>query len=386
MTDPVITVDGVTKEYIKFDDAPMLLSRARLRSRSRRSSFVALSGLELRIAAGETLGVLGRNGAGKSTLLQLLCGVTAPSRGRVAVRGRVAPLISVGVGFHPELTGRENVYVNATILGMTARQITQGLDGIVDFAEIGEFLDTPVKFYSSGMFVRLGFAVAVAADPDVLLVDEVLAVGDYAFQLKCFERMQQIKAQGATIVVVSHNVAAIRGMCDRAIVLQRGQKIFDGDVQDAVSCYYGTLAEAPELVPVRAQAVVLEFVLVGESGCSTLAVRTHDEVLFRLTVRAGCDIPEPVVGFCLVTAAGVAASATSNVHSPYPPLAAGECASYEIRLNVSLASGELTALASLNNRLRGAEVECLVKAAPINFHVQGRDLVSGVADLGATFR
>ena len=162
-------------------------------------------------------------------MLRLLAGVTGPSRGRVKVRGRIAPLIAVGVGFHQELSGRENVHANGTILGLSRAEIDRRLPDIVDFAEIDDFIDTPVKFYSTGMYMRLGFAVSVIAEPDVLLVDEVLSVGDLAFQAKCLERMMEIRRAGTTIVIVSHNLGAIRRMCDRTIVLHAGRVRHDGD-------------------------------------------------------------------------------------------------------------------------------------------------------------
>src|SRR5207302_5234688 len=195
------------------------------------------------VQSGECIGVIGRNGSGKSTLLQMVAGVTSPTEGTVRVRGRIAPLVSVGVGFHPELTGRENVYVNGTILGLTRAEIDRRFDSILDFSGIHAFIDTPVKFYSSGMFVRLGFAVAVEATPDVLLVDEVLAVGDVAFQLKCFRRMAEIREQGTTVVVVSHNLNAIRQLCDRALVLHDGTMRHDGDVDDGIGIYHSLLGE-----------------------------------------------------------------------------------------------------------------------------------------------
>ncbi|MGH9084268.1 MAG: ABC transporter ATP-binding protein, partial [Acidimicrobiales bacterium] len=212
---PVIELRGAGKQYTKYEDAPMLLNRilSYRPGQTRRSKLWAIRGVDLQVEAGETVGVIGRNGSGKSTMLRMLAGVTAPSEGMVAARGRVAPLIAVGVGFHPELTGRENIYVNGTILGLARAEIERKLDDILSFAEIDDFIDTPVKFYSSGMFVRLGFAVAVAARPDILLIDEVLAVGDYAFQAKCYERMDEMRAEGATVLVVSHNLNVVRNLC-----------------------------------------------------------------------------------------------------------------------------------------------------------------------------
>jgi ABC-type polysaccharide/polyol phosphate transport system ATPase subunit len=226
--EPTILASAVGKRYVKFDDQAQLASRrARFRTRSRRTEHWALRHLDLQVAEGQTVGLIGRNGSGKSTLLRMLAGVTAPTEGRVAVRGRVAPLIAVGVGFHPELTGRENVYVNGSILGVPRRVIDARFDAIVDFADIETFIDTPVKFYSSGMFVRLGFGVSMFADPDVLLVDEVLAVGDFAFQLKCFDQMKLARENGTSIIVVSHALNAIRMLCEHTLLLDDGAMRYD---------------------------------------------------------------------------------------------------------------------------------------------------------------
>ena len=389
MNAPALELSGVTKSYVKYDDAPMLLSTLRLRSRTTRSVLDAVRDLDLRIDEGESVGVLGRNGAGKSTLLQMLCGVTAPSRGRVRVRGRVAPLISVGVGFHPELTGRENVYVNGTVLGMTKREIDGRFDEILAFAEIEEFIDTPVKFYSSGMFVRLGFAVAVAADPDVLLVDEVLAVGDFAFQTKCFQRMEEIRAQGSTIVVVSHNLAAVRGLCSRGVVLKRGTKVFDGPVHDAVSAYYSSVGQAPadELDQLRGGtgAVVEAFELLDASGRPTAHVTTGEEATFRLTVRADRAVARPVMGVSVAAEAGGPAYSDTNLSSPFAALAEGQRATYDVRVRISLARGSFTASSSINAAGPDGSTEQLARARPLSFYVSGRGLVNGVVDLGGQF-
>src|SRR5579875_711372 len=220
-----VELRGVGKRYTKYVDTPMLVTSAlRLRAGHRRDRLWALRGVDLDVEDGESFGVIGRNGSGKSTLMMLVGGITAPTEGSLRVWGRVAPLISVGVGFHRELTGRENIYVNGTVLGLTRRQIDRRLDAIVDFAEVEQFIDTPVKFYSSGMFVRLGFAVAVHADPDVLIVDEVLAVGDLAFQVKCYERMNEIRSRGTTVVMVSHHLGAVRRMCERVRCCTTGDR------------------------------------------------------------------------------------------------------------------------------------------------------------------
>jgi ABC-type polysaccharide/polyol phosphate transport system ATPase subunit len=190
--------------------------------------FWALRGVTFDAAPGDVLGIIGANGAGKSTLLKLLSSITAPSEGEIRIRGRLAALIEVGSGFHPELTGRENVFLSGTILGLRRRDIAARLESIVEFAGIGAFLDVPVKWYSSGMYVRLGFAVAAQLEPDVLLVDEVLAVGDAAFQAKCLERIMELRRLGTTIIFISHDLGTVERLCDRAILLQAGRVEADG--------------------------------------------------------------------------------------------------------------------------------------------------------------
>jgi len=206
----------------------------------------ALKDVSFEVQRGEVVGIIGRNGAGKSTLLKVLSRITEPSAGRVTIKGRAASLLEVGTGFHPELTGRENIYLNGAILGMTRAEIRRKFDEIVAFAEIEKFLDTPVKRYSSGMYVRLAFAVAAHLEPEILLVDEVLAVGDAAFQKKSLGKMEGMASEGRTVLFVSHNMASISSMCQSAIVLEHGQIIFRGDSDEAVRFYSGYLDEEEE--------------------------------------------------------------------------------------------------------------------------------------------
>lgn len=202
-----------------------------------KSEFWALKDVSFEIGQGEVVGIIGRNGAGKSTLLKILSRITEPTKGYAKIRGRVGSLLEVGTGFHPELTGRENIYLNGSILGMKRREITKKFDEIVDFAEVEKFIDTPVKHYSSGMYVRLAFAVAAHLEPEILIVDEVLAVGDVAFQKKCLSKISNIAKEGMTILFVSHNLAAIRAICKRAIQLQNGQVLIDDSAENSVNHY-----------------------------------------------------------------------------------------------------------------------------------------------------
>ncbi len=200
--------------------------------------FLALNNLSFDIKKGETVGVIGRNGAGKSTILKLICRVTAPSKGNIYLNGRITSMLEVGTGFHPELTGRENVYLNGAILGMTKAEISKKFDEIVEFSEVGQFIDTPVKRYSSGMKVKLAFAVASHLDSEIMIMDEVLAVGDVAFQNKCIDRMKKVaEEEGRTILYVSHNMSTVKKLCDRCIVLSNGAKAFEGDTSEAIAVY-----------------------------------------------------------------------------------------------------------------------------------------------------
>jgi lipopolysaccharide transport system ATP-binding protein len=220
--------------------ARRLVGRGNARTRAR-EEFWALRGVNLEIAVGDVVGIIGRNGAGKSTLLKVISRITEPTEGSILLRGRVASLLEVGTGFHPELTGRENVFLNGAILGMSKAEIRAKFDEIVAFAEIERFLDTPVKRYSSGMYVRLAFAVAAHLEPEILIIDEVLAVGDVAFQRKCLERMDEVARQGRTILFVSHNLGLIRMLCRRGVVLDGGSVKFDGTAVDAVDHYLRAL-------------------------------------------------------------------------------------------------------------------------------------------------
>ena len=204
---------------------------------------LALNDINLEVKDGEVLGIIGSNGAGKSTLLKILSRVTAPSSGIVKVKGRIASLLEVGTGFHAELTGRENIYLNGAINGMNKREVTRKFDEIVDFAGVEKFIDTPVKRYSSGMYVRLGFAVAAHLEPDILVVDEVLAVGDYEFQKKCITKMGDVASQGRTILFVSHNLGSIRDLCSRAILLEEGRKIREGETSEVIAHYTSTAVQ-----------------------------------------------------------------------------------------------------------------------------------------------
>lgn len=255
---PIIEVHQLSKQYergrsIRSETLRELLVRNLNPSTWGRTSandatqsrkFWALDDISFEVAQGEVVGILGRNGAGKSTLLKVISKVTDPTKGSITLRGRLGSLLEVGTGFHPELTGRENVYLNGAILGMSKSEIEGCFDAIVDFSEIGKFLDIPVKRYSSGMYLRLAFAVAAHLNTEILIADEVLAVGDIAFQRKCLRKMSEVARQGRTVLFVSHNMAAVADLCSRGIVLDAGKLIFDGSAKQAIQLYIGMMFHA----------------------------------------------------------------------------------------------------------------------------------------------
>jgi len=256
MNELAIKVDHVSKEYrlgaiggatlkseiqskiakLRHQEDPNLKIGQKAYDKNER--FLALNDLSFEVKKGETIGIIGHNGAGKSTILKLICRVTAPTKGNIFMNGRLTSMLEVGTGFHPELTGRENVYLNGAILGMTKAEISKKFDEIVEFSEVGQFIDTPVKRYSSGMKVKLAFAVASHLDSEIMIMDEVLAVGDVNFQNKCIDRMKKVaEEEGRTILYVSHNMATVKSLCDRCIVLSHGMKAFEGPTDEAIAVY-----------------------------------------------------------------------------------------------------------------------------------------------------
>jgi ABC-2 type transport system ATP-binding protein len=247
MPDEVIAARGVGKRFlIHHQRATSLKERFLQTRRSQAEEFWALRDIELDINGGETVGLIGANGSGKSTLLKLLAGILEPSAGTVKVRGRVASLLELGAGFNGELTGRENIYLNASILGLSRREINRNFDSIVEFSGLEQFIDNQVKHYSSGQYVRLGFAIAVHVDPDILLVDEVLAVGDEAFQAKCLAKITEFQQRGCTILFVTHALDLVPMLCNRGLVLDHGRVLHDGDALEATERLRSLLGTAPD--------------------------------------------------------------------------------------------------------------------------------------------
>lgn len=244
LTSPdVIRIENVSKRFVLHKDKSLKERIVNFgRSQKHKDDFWALKDINVSIQSGSTIGLVGANGSGKSTLLKVIGGIIAPSTGAVSHRGRIAALLELGAGFHPDLTGRENVYLNGAILGLSQKQVGAYFDSIVAFSEISDFIDTQVKFYSSGMYVRLAFAIAVHVDPDILLVDEVLAVGDEPFQKKCMNKIKQFQQEGRTIVFVSHSSDQILDLCDRVVVLNHGNAVFDGLPEPGIAALRSSFA------------------------------------------------------------------------------------------------------------------------------------------------
>lgn len=259
----------------------------------------ALQDVSFEIKRGEVVGIIGRNGAGKSTLLKILSRITEPTRGRVDIWGRVGSLLEVGTGFHPELTGRDNIFLNGAILGMRKAEIARKFDEIVAFAEVEKFIDTPVKRYSSGMYVRLAFAVAAHMETEILLVDEVLAVGDAQFQKKCFEKFRQISSGGRTIVFVSHNMAALRTACQNGIILERGSVIAKGEINTVADQYLAALSKNSGTESIETETFVLEQVsMASQEGP---VIKTFDTVEMRVRLVAKSAVQNPGMFVSILT-------------------------------------------------------------------------------------
>ena len=280
MTVVALEMDHVCKKFKKgetYDSlrdlipamAGRLLRRGRTNDALGKNEFWALQDLCFQVNRAEAFGIIGRNGAGKSTILKLLCGVMKPTKGDMRVNGTLSALIEVGAGFHPDLTGRENIFLNGTILGMRKEQIKKKFDAIVDFSGLDDFIDTPVKRYSSGMYARLGFSVAAHVDPEILLVDEVLSVGDQAFQNRCMQKMNSILEEGSTIIFVSHNLRAVTQLCHRCILLDQGKIIKEGPASDIVSYYLDPSRETDELHEMK-EVYISNVILKGEKSSDFL--------------------------------------------------------------------------------------------------------------------
>jgi ABC-type polysaccharide/polyol phosphate transport system ATPase subunit len=319
MAETVLAVDHVTKTFRMHHERPTSLKeRITRRSRARYEDFVALRDVTFDVREGEVFGVIGQNGSGKSTLLKCMAGILQPNSGSVRVSRRMSALLELGAGFHPELTGRDNVFLNASILGMTRRDIAARFDDIVEFAGLGTFIDSPVKTYSSGMYVRLAFAVAINVDPHLLIIDEILAVGDVSFQQRCLEKFVQFRDEGRTIVLVTHAMNTVKEMCDRAVWLTHGTLTGEGSPSELVDSYtQAMLGPTPAHLEgsVRrgsGELQVRRVELVGSGDAAAGRVHTGDNVRLRLHLQCHQPVQRPVIGLAIETSGGVLVTAPTT--------------------------------------------------------------------------
>lgn len=312
----IIEVNHVTKEFrlgaLHSIKQTMLDTVARLRGQpvQQRPLFKALDNVDFKVEEGEVLGIIGHNGAGKSTLLKMLANISTPTRGSVKVKGKVAPLIEVGAGLVQDLTGRENIYLNGAILGISKAEIRKKFDDIVAFAELDKFIDTPIKRYSSGMSVRLGFAIATSIDADILIVDEVLAVGDLAFQRKCFDRMEDmIKRQGKTVLLVSHAIRQVERICNRVILMDHGRLTADGNPTEVCNIFYdqndqkilSQSAKSSSSKHLRLGVELISVQILDINGSATDSIPFRGDLILSITFDVAQRIAKPVFGFGIHT-------------------------------------------------------------------------------------
>jgi homopolymeric O-antigen transport system ATP-binding protein len=325
-SEPAITVDHASKKFTRSlrrtmlygmtDIAGDLMGMSGSEATLRKDEFWAVDDSSFTVAPGECVALLGPNGAGKSTMLKMLNGIILPNKGRIAMRGRVGALIEVGAGFHPLLTGRENVYVNGAILGLTKKEVDARFDSIVDFAELGEFIDSPVKMYSSGMYVRLGFAVAAHVDPDILLIDEVLAVGDVGFRMKCFKHLLSLLDNGTSIVLVSHAVNQLSRVTNRAVVYSQGQTVFDGDLPEGIAVYQQGMAPLETDTETRGdhETRLGDMLVHGGDGIKRTDFQTEEDIYVDIPIHA--EKPRPNCRL-IVAVSSPASGNLGTISTPY---------------------------------------------------------------------
>ena len=312
---PVVVAEHVSKKFRMYRERNNSIKAAVMRGgRAKVDVFWALDDVSLEVQQGSTTGLVGANGSGKSTMLKCLARILRPDKGAVSTVGKMSALLELGAGFHPELTGRENVFLNGAILGLKQRELQLRFDDIVDFAGIGQFIDEPVKNYSSGMYVRLGFSVAINVEPDILLVDEVLAVGDEAFQRKCLERFAELKHNGKTVIIVSHSMQSVVNMCDHAIWFQKGHKMADGDPKDVVEAYTGSIV-LDEHRPAdkgdrwgSGEARIERVELLDREGREVTRVKSGEPLTVRLSYTTSEPVARPVFSVSVQTLQGVVIS------------------------------------------------------------------------------
>ncbi|MEE3915075.1 ABC transporter ATP-binding protein [Pseudomonas viridiflava] len=440
---PVISVNNVSKCFYTYDKPHERLKQAlvpRLQRWAGKQAtttygkeFWALRDISFDVNKGETVGIVGRNGSGKSTLLQIICGTLAPTLGEIQTRGRVAALLELGSGFNPEFTGRENVYLNAAVLGLTRDEVDERFDAIAGFADIGEFLDQPVKAYSSGMAVRLAFAVQAQVDPEILVVDEALSVGDARFQAKCFERLRQLKENGTSILLVTHSSEQVVTHCSRAILLEQSRIEMIGESRPVINRYTDLLfgrdkspiteksldlaeAERVEIAPVETDTIALRFdedVYASRpgynpheyrwgDGAATLldfhlsasgrefpnSVESGEEIVFNLALRFNRMIVNPIIGFTIKTKEGVTVYGTNSYMQDCEVVSSlgspGTDAKACLRFRNALATGDYFISVGIASRQGEEVIPHDRRYDSIHFIVEPTPKLLGLIDLGAS--
>jgi ABC-type polysaccharide/polyol phosphate transport system ATPase subunit len=395
---PSICVEHLTKRYKIGQGVSLRSLWPGHRSAGEEQYHWAVQDVNFKLDPGEALGIIGPNGAGKTTILKLLSGVTRPTSGKISMNGRFSALIELGAGFHPDLTGRENIYLNGTILGMRRSDIQARFDQIVDFAGIGQYLDTPVKRYSSGMHARLGFSIAAHIDPEILLVDEVLAVGDHAFQMKCYARMDELRANGTSLIFISHNMQAVRRVCDRGMVMYAGKPIFQGSADDAVVAYsdavrkaaFRTSAKTTPATNGLAQRVMTFDIEVekvalldAQSHAPINVLQSGQEVILALEVVCQENVAHPIFGFSIRTMDGrlLYNATTKWLNIETPCLTANQRFRTEFRFQVPLLDGQYELGVDAASADLSHYYDRLERA--LTFTVKDSTGARGLVDLGA---
>ncbi|HEX9998176.1 MAG TPA: ABC transporter ATP-binding protein [Abditibacterium sp.] len=406
MTDIAIRVENLSKLYrigqvekattfreslVNAAGAPLRrLKERRLPSDDTQNTFWALRDVSFEVKRGEVIGIVGRNGAGKSTLLKVLSRITGPTKGRAQIHGRVGSLLEVGTGFHPELTGRENIFMNGAILGMSRQEIRSKFDEIVAFSEVEKFLDTPVKRYSSGMYTRLAFSVAAHLEPEIMIVDEVLAVGDMAFQQKCLGKMNQVATQGRTVLFVSHNMAAVESLCSRIVILDSGQVNYDGATTDGLRRYYelgrGNEIDGLYIAPdeVKGSPTIVRASVTDEKGGGDGQFACGAPLRFRVECQGQSEMARPDCGIAIENKRGLRITTLHTKCDPhFQSGMVGNAWSYECQIeDLVLAPGQYVVKLGLSDSrgqiLHNVENAMTLNILPTDFFGNSGKRVGGV--------
>ena len=391
MKSPAIELTDVTKVYRRYGGKQFatlksaLLQRSILQEMQPKETFQALKNVSFSVPKGSTFAVVGRNGSGKSTALKLVAGITKPTSGTVSVAGRISALIELGAGFHPEISGRENVFINGIMLGLSKREITDRFDEIVEFAELKDFIDAPVKTYSSGMYMRLGFAVAIHVDPDVLLVDEVLAVGDEGFTHKCLDKFAEFKRRGKTILLVTHSLGLVERFCDDAVWLDHGEKMAQGDPKRVIGAYLLDVESAEEGYLAQEDAKAKEDVAAEPASAATEAAtaeNTGPQNMFQANEGRWGSGGVAITGVTLRDKAGEA----SHVFHSGEPLSVelalkAEKPCDDFVFGIAMFNTDGTCVYGTNTDIEGYEAQSLISEATVKFEIEALDLVEGTYKL-----